>query len=137
MTILNGNGAQAGLTQVISERTQADLGTGNMGRLTVGGSGSNVTLSQDGSPFGFQIASVNSTLTGATVSRPAGSPPTASVSLGSNPNAGDTVQFNLTLPDGSSQTISLQATTDSPPGPRTSSPSAPMRMPRPPIFRRR
>ncbi len=113
--ILNGNGAQAGLTQVISERTQADLGTGNMGRLTVGGSGSNVTLSQDGSPFGFQIASVNSTLTGATVSQPAGSPPTASVSLGSIPNAGDTVQFNLTLPDGSSQTISLQATTDSPP----------------------
>ena len=113
--ILNGNGAQAGLTQVISERTQADLGTGNMGRLTVGGSGSNVTLSQDGSPFGFQIASVNSTLTGATVSQPTGSPPTASVSLGSNPNAGDKIQFNLTLPDGSSQTISLQATTDSPP----------------------
>jgi flagellar hook-associated protein 3 FlgL len=114
--ILNGNGAQAGLTQVISERTQADLGTGNMGRLTVGGSGSTVTLSQDGSPFGFQLASVNSTLTGATVSQPTGSPPTASVSLGSNPNAGDTVQFNLTLPDGSSQTISLQATTDTPPG---------------------
>jgi hypothetical protein len=114
--ILNGNGAQAGLTQVISERTLADLGTGNMGRLTVGGSGSNVTLSQDGSPFGFQIASINSTLTGATVSQPTGSPPTASVSLGSNPNAGDTVQFNLTLPDGSSQTISLQATTDTPPG---------------------
>jgi len=114
--ILNGNGAQAGLTQVISERTQADLGTGNMGRLTVGGSGSTVTLSQDGSPFGFQLASVNSTLTGATVSGPAGSPPTVSVGLGSNPNSGDTIQFNLTLPDGSSQTVSLQATTDSPPG---------------------
>ena len=114
--ILNGNGAQAGLTQVISERTQADLGTGNTGRLTVGGSGSNVTLSQDGSPFGFQLASVNSTLTGATVSGPTGSPPTISVGLGSNPNSGDQIQFNLTLPDGSSQTISLQATSDSPPG---------------------
>ena len=33
-----------------------------------------------------------------------------------NPNAGNTIQFNLTLPDGSSQTISLQATTTSPPG---------------------
>jgi len=114
--ILNGNGAQAGLTQVISERTQADLGTGNMGRLTVGGSGSTVTLSQDGSPFGFQLASVNSTLTGATVSGPTGSPPIETINLGSNPNAGDTVQFNLTLPDSSSQTISLQATTDTPPG---------------------
>jgi flagellar hook-associated protein 3 FlgL len=111
--ILNGNGAQAGLTQIISERQQADLGANGLGRLTVGGTGSNVTLTQDGSPFGFQIASVNSSLTGATVS---GSPPAMSVNLGSNPNAGDTIAFNLTLPDGSSQTITLQATTDSPPG---------------------
>jgi hypothetical protein len=59
---------------------------------------------------------VNSTLTGATTSGPSGSPPTISIALGSNPSAGDTVQFNLTLPDGSSQTISLQATTTSPPG---------------------
>ncbi len=115
-SILNGNGAQAGLTQIITEREQADLGAGNMGRLTVGGSGSNITLSQDGSPFGFQLASVNTTIAGATVSGPSGSPPTETVGLTSNANAGDTVQFNLTLPDGSSQTISLQATTDSPPG---------------------
>lgn len=114
--ILNGNGAQAGLTQVMSEREQADEGTSGMGRLTLGGSGANVTLSQDGSPFGFQLSSVNSTLTGATVSGPSGSPPTVSVALGSNPNAGNTIQFNLTLPDGSSQTISLQATATSPPG---------------------
>ncbi|HUD86542.1 MAG TPA: flagellar biosynthesis protein FlgL [Xanthobacteraceae bacterium] len=111
--ILNGNGAQAGLTQIISERQQADLGANGLGRLTVGGTGSNVTLTQDGTPFGFQIASVNSSLTGATVS---GSPPAMSVNLGSNPNAGDTIAFNLTLPDGSSQTITLQAITDSPPG---------------------
>ena len=39
-----------------------------------------------------------------------------SVDLGSDPNAGDTVAFNLTLPDGSSQTITLTATTASPPG---------------------
>ena len=114
--ILNGNGAQAGLTQLIAERQQADLGSNGLGRLTVGGTGSNMTLSQDGTPFGFQLTSVNSTLTGASVSGPAGTPPTISISLGSNPNPGDTVQFNLTLPDGSSQIISLQATTDSPPG---------------------
>jgi len=87
-----------------------------MGRLTVGGSGSNVTLGQDGSPFGFQLASANTTIAGATVNGPTGSPPTETVALTSNANAGDTVQFNLTLPDGSSQTISLQATTNSPPG---------------------
>jgi flagellar hook-associated protein 3 FlgL len=114
--ILNGNGAQAGLDQVITERQQADLGSGT-GRLTVGGSGTTATLTQDGSPFGFQLAGVNSGLTGATASGPTGSPPTITVNLGAtNPNAGDTIAFNLTLPDGSSQTITLQATTDSPPG---------------------
>jgi flagellar hook-associated protein 3 FlgL len=111
--ILNGNGAQAGLTQVISERLQADEGTGNLGRLAIGGTAPNVTLSSDGSPFGFKLAGVNSNLTGATVS---GSPPSISVALGSNPNSGDKIAFDLTLPDGSSQTITLQATTTSPPG---------------------
>jgi flagellar hook-associated protein 3 FlgL len=111
--ILNGNGSQAGFTQVISERLQADEGVGNLGRLTIGGTAPNVTLSSDSSPFGFKLATVNSNLTGATVT---GSPPSISVNLGSNPNPGDTISFGLTLPDGSSQTIALQATTASPPG---------------------
>lgn len=114
--ILNGNGAQAGLTQIIAERLQADEGANNLGRLSVGGGGADVTLGQDGSPFGFQLAGVNSSLTGATASGPSGSPPTISVNLGANPNAGDSISFALTLPDGSSQTITLQATTSSPPG---------------------
>jgi flagellar hook-associated protein 3 FlgL len=112
-TILNGNGGQAGFTQVISERLQADEGVGSLGRLTIGGAAPSVTLSSDSSPFGFKLASVNSNLTGATVT---GSPPSISVNLGANPNAGDTISFGLTLPDGSSQTITLQATTASPPG---------------------
>jgi flagellin-like hook-associated protein FlgL len=33
--ILNGNGAQAGLKQLISERNQADLGANGLGRLTI------------------------------------------------------------------------------------------------------
>ncbi len=114
--ILNGNGAQQGLTQVINERLQADEGAGNNGRLTVGGTSPTVTLSSDGSPFGFQLVGVNSSLTGASASGPTGSPPTITINLGSNPNPGDTISFALTLPDGSSQSISLQATTASPPG---------------------
>ena len=74
--ILNGNGAQQGLTQTIAQRLQADQGAGNNGRLTVGGTSPAVTLSSDGSPFGFQLAGVNSSLTGATASGPTGSPPT-------------------------------------------------------------
>ena len=116
--ILNGNGAQAGLTQLISQRQQADLGVvGNIGRLGLATAASTVTVSQDGSPFGFQLASVNSSLTGATVSGPTGSPPSVSVTIGATPpNVGDTIQFALTLPDGSSQTITLTATNASPPG---------------------
>ena len=33
--ILNGNGTQAGLTQVIAERQQADLGANGLGRLVI------------------------------------------------------------------------------------------------------
>jgi flagellar hook-associated protein 3 FlgL len=114
--ILNGNGSQAGLTQVITERQEADQGTNGLGRLTISSSGSTVNVGQDGSPFGFQLAGVNSGLTGATVTGPSGSPPSLSVAMTSNPSAGQTIAFQLTLPDGSSQTITLQATTDSPPG---------------------
>jgi flagellar hook-associated protein 3 FlgL len=117
--ILNGNGAQAGLTQVISERQQADLGVSGLGHLSVavGGVGSStVTLSQDGTPFGFQLTGADSSLTGATVTGPSGSPASIAVDLSSNPNPGDSIQFQLTLPNGSTQTISLQATTNSPPG---------------------
>ncbi|HEX3939466.1 MAG TPA: flagellar biosynthesis protein FlgL [Xanthobacteraceae bacterium] len=114
--ILNGNGAQAGLTQVISERQQADLGITGLGHLSAATSGSTVTLSQDGTPFGFQLSGVDSSLTGATATGPSGSPPAIAINLPSDPNNGDTIQFQLTLPDGSTQTISLQATTNSPAG---------------------
>ncbi len=117
--ILNGNGGQAGLTQVIAERQQADLGANGLGRLVIpAAAGSSVSVSEDvaGSPFGFKLAGVNSSLTGATVTGPVGSPASISINLASNPNDGDSIQFGLTLPDGTSQTIALQATSASPPG---------------------
>lgn len=119
-SILNGNGAQAGLSQVITERQQADVGSG-LGRLLIPatGGGSVVTVGEDvaGSPFGFKLASVNSTLTGAAVTGPSGSPKSISVDLtAATPNPGDSIQFNFTLPDGTSQNVTLQATANSPPG---------------------
>jgi flagellar hook-associated protein 3 FlgL len=117
--ILNGNGALAGLKQVISERGQADLGASGLGRLVIPPIvGSTVSINEDfaGSPFGFKLAGVSSSLTGSTVTQPAGSPKAMSVSLGANPNSGESVQFSLTLPDGTSQTITLQATSAAPPG---------------------
>jgi flagellar hook-associated protein 3 FlgL len=115
--ILNGNGAQAGLTQLISERQQADLGTTGLGRLTVSApTTTSVSLTQDSSPFGIKLGTVSSTLTGATVTGPTGSPPAISVALGAtNPNPGDQLNITLNMPDGTTQSIQLTATTTSPP----------------------
>ncbi|MGB7260281.1 MAG: flagellar biosynthesis protein FlgL [Pseudolabrys sp.] len=117
--ILNGNGAQAGLKQVIDERNQADLGDG-LGRLQLTQPATNeVDLAEDNatSPFGFKLAGVNSSLTGATVTGPSGSPKSVNVTLGTSPNPGDTIQYEFNLPDGTSESITLKATTDDPPGP--------------------
>jgi flagellin-like hook-associated protein FlgL len=118
--ILNGNGSQAGLEQVIAERNQADLGADGLGRLVFAPvSGSTVSIAEDaaGSPFGLKLSAVNSTLTGATVTGPTGSPAGISVALGAtNPNNGDTITFTFALPDGTSQTLQLQATTSATPG---------------------
>jgi flagellar hook-associated protein 3 FlgL len=121
--ILNGSGAQAGLTQVISEREQADLGTApDLGRLTLSSTSTTtpptttVSVAQDSSPFGMKLSAVSSTLTGATVTGPTGTPPAISISMGTtNPNPGDQLNVTLSMPDGTTQAIQLTATTTSPP----------------------
>src|SRR5216684_3501387 len=118
--ILNGNGARAGLKQLISERNQADLGTSGLGRLLIPApAGTNVSVSEDvaGSPFGFKLAGVSSTLTGAAVTGPAGVPASINVNLAANPNDGDKITFTFNLPDGSTEDLTLQATTSATPGP--------------------
>jgi hypothetical protein len=118
--ILNGSGSQAGLKQIISERNQADLGADGLGRLVIPpASGTSVSVAEDaaGSPFGFKLASVTSSLTGASVTGPSGSPAAISVNMPSNPQSGDTIKFTFNLPDGTTQDLTLTATTDSPPGP--------------------
>ena len=81
--------------------------------------GTRVSVSEDvaGSPFGIKLASVNSQLTNAVATGPAGAPSSISVDLsGGQPNDGDTITYAFTLPDGSSQTLTLQATTSTTPG---------------------
>jgi len=96
--------------------TLADFGltAGTTGPTT----GTQVSVSEDaaGSPFGLKIASVSSTLTGATVAGPTGSPPDVTVDLGANPNPGDALTIDFNLPDGTSQSVTLTATTAAPPG---------------------
>ncbi len=117
--ILNGNGSQAGLKQIIAERHQADLGADGLGRLVIpAAAGTTVSVSEDvaGSPFGLKLAGVNSSLTGSTVTGPSGSPAAASVDLGAtNPNDGETITYTFSLPDGSTQALTLTATTSATP----------------------
>jgi flagellar hook-associated protein 3 FlgL len=124
-TILNGTTTQAGLKQVIAERQQADLGTSGLGRLVVSQPASPVTVpptttvqvAEDaaGSPFGFKLSAVTSSLSGSpTVTGPAGSPAAVSVAMTANPNPGDQIGLTFNLPDGTSETIQLTATTTTP-----------------------
>ena len=115
--ILNGSGTQAGLKQVIAERAQAD-GTTGLGRLVISAPATTpITVSEDvaGSPFGLKLSSVSSTLTGATVTGPSGSPAAISIALGAtNPNPGDKVSITFNLPDGTTDSVQLTASNATP-----------------------
>jgi flagellar hook-associated protein 3 FlgL len=118
-TILNGTTTQAGLKQVIAERQQADLGANGLGRLVISSpTPTSVKVAEDvaGSPFGLKLNAISSSLTGSTVTGPAGSPAAVSVDLGAtNPNNGDTVSFEFNLPDGTTESIQLTASSATPP----------------------
>jgi hypothetical protein len=115
-TMLNGTATQAGLTQLINERKQADQGVNNMGHLAVSATTTVTSVAEDGSAFGLKLLSVQSSLTGATVTQPTGTPKAASVDLGAvNPDNGDKIKFNFTLPDGTTEAVELTATTTNPP----------------------
>jgi len=117
--ILEGDGARAGFKQVVSERLQADIGANGLGRLAVSAlSPTAIAVSEEAPPtvFGFKLGAISSSLTGATVAGPTGMPAQVSLDLGAvNPNAGETVRFLFNLPDGSTETITLTATTSTTP----------------------
>lgn len=118
--ILNGDGAgQAGLKQIISERRQADVGADGLGRIAISSpTATSVAVAEDASPsvYGLKLQSVSSSLTGAIVTGPAGTPPAISIDLGAtNPADGDTVSFTFNLPDGTTETVQLTASSDVPP----------------------
>jgi flagellar hook-associated protein 3 FlgL len=89
------------------------IGTG----LAIPTSGTRVSLSEDTSPsvFGLKIASVKNNLTNANVIGPTGTPPGISVDLTTNPQPNDTLTVTFNLPDGTTQDMTLTATTTQPP----------------------
>jgi hypothetical protein len=117
----NGN-VLDGLTDLIGDQVTADLGTDKNGRLTQAGTGP-ITLTEDATaratpnPFGFSIASMTaSNGTNIAVTQTATSPAAYSIDVPNQPAVGDTLTIKLGLPDGSTTSVTLQATAASEPG---------------------
>lgn len=113
--ILNGSGSKAGFLQVADERRQADVGANGLGRLDIPAPvAADVSITEDavGSPFGFKLNAVTSTLSGTTITGPAGAPQDITVSFTATlPNDGDTITVTLDLPDGTQTDVTLTART--------------------------
>ncbi len=116
--IINGTTTQAGLKTVMAERQAADLGANGMGRLVqTQPTPTSVQVAEDNatSPFGLKISAVSSTLNGATLTGPGGSPVSFSVDFGATPpNDRDKFSVQFSLPDGTTEQIDLTATTATP-----------------------
>jgi flagellin-like hook-associated protein FlgL len=113
--ILNGSGSLAGFNTVAAQRLEADTGTDQMGRLDLTATTDTVTLAQDNSNFGYvPSGATTSDPSAITITQPSGTPPSMSLEFTGQPADGDTVGVTLTLPDGSTDTINLTATTGTP-----------------------
>lgn len=106
-----GSPGPAGVKTLISERQQADAGVGNLGRLTNTLAGSTVTIAREAAnpPYGYTIASASSSTPNITATLGVGPPATAAFNVTANPVSGDKLTLALTLPDGTTETIELEA----------------------------
>ncbi|MCF6326089.1 MAG: hypothetical protein L3J21_02215 [Devosiaceae bacterium] len=115
--LLNGSGGRDGFRTVVSERKEADAGASGLGRLGLSQSGAVINLAEDGvHPFGFKLSGGSTDSLGVNISTPAGSPPSMDITFNSQPNAGEKIFVTLTLPDATTKTIELEATTNNTPG---------------------
>jgi flagellar hook-associated protein 3 FlgL len=119
--VLNGENGRDGFGTIATERRLADLGAQGRGRLeaTWAGAGTGtVTLAEDGAhPFGFKLLAVDSTAAAITLDRTQlpQEPASLGITFTALPNAGDAVTLGFRLPDGTETSITLRATTNSPP----------------------
>ena len=100
--------------------TDVDAGAAALAGLTTGSVANptgTVSISEDvdGSPFGFKLNGATSTLSGTTISGPAGTPPALDVAFSATlPNDGESVQLSFDLPDGTTHDMALTARTSAP-----------------------
>lgn len=121
-TLLDGDGDLDGLRSYISEFASANLGAGNNGRTDTSAlvtnyagivpTDSTFTVSEDGAhDFGFDIAAVTSTLTNVTVTGPlAADPDSVDIQFTGQPELGETISLELTLPPDHAESITIEFT---------------------------
>ncbi|MGV8996832.1 MAG: flagellin [Parvibaculaceae bacterium] len=118
--MLDGDTTHAGLKTLIAQRNAADLGSDGLGRLALTSpTAGTVNMAEDASPseFGFKLSNLSSSLGGTTVTGPTGTPASIDVAFSAAlPAEGQSVSFDLNLPDGTSTTVKLTATSKSPAG---------------------
>ncbi|MES0810990.1 flagellar protein [Roseibium sp. SCPC15] len=120
--ILNGSGGLDGLKTIMAEYAEANLGASNTGRITTSAlttnyagpvpTDSTFTLAEDGAhDFGFDIASVTSTLSNVAITGPAASDPdSVDVQFTGQPALGEKIAVELSLPPDHSDTITIELT---------------------------
>lgn len=115
--VIDGDVGLAGFKQVMSERAQADLGADNRGRLSIPvPAAAQVTVTEDNAPpFGLKLAAVSTNLNGVTAGI-AGALQVLTVDFTATlPAEGQTLDVSFTLPDGTTESISLRAITSGTP----------------------
>ncbi|HTJ58646.1 MAG TPA: hypothetical protein VL418_13885 [Devosiaceae bacterium] len=116
----------ANFNAALNSSLQAQASSPDYGRVQVQAPASDTTaLTEDGVPFGLKLASVSTSNSSAiSVTQPTPSaapsytpPATLSVQFTGTPSDGDTVNIGVTLPDGTSDTMTMTAVTGTPQNP--------------------
>ena len=113
--VLDGAGGRDGFRTVVGERKLADAGVDGLGRLGIVSMAELVTLSEDGvHPFGLKLSTLSSDSGGISLTAPAGAPASLGVEFTGTVVEGQQVTIGLTLPDGSSYSLSMKAVEGTP-----------------------
>jgi len=121
-TIVGGNQLQLTATNATDTITITDIdaGAAALAGLTTGATTNptaTATIAEDvaGTPFGFKLSAVTSTLTGTNVTGPSGSPKSVSVQFTTTlPQDGETIRLTFDLPDGTTNETTLTARSAAP-----------------------
>lgn len=122
--IMDGADGKAGIRTVVNEYISANLGADKLGRLTIPPEVTNltagvptdstITVTEDGAhDFGFKLTSATSTLSNVNITQPTGAIPDAlAIEFTGQPNAGETITIEMTLPPSHSKPVKIELKAD-------------------------